>query len=92
MRPAGSPDRWHNGEPYIGMNVLLLWSEGLARGFTSSIWMTFKQSIEPGGHVRKGESGSTVIYASRFTKTETDEDGSQVERDIPFEDIQRLQR
>ena len=74
----------HNGEPYTGMNVLLLWSEGLARGFASSIWMTFKQSIELGGHVRKGESGSTVIYASRFTKTETDERGGEVERDIPF--------
>lgn len=74
----------HNGEPYTGMNVLLLWSEGLARGFTSPIWMTFRQSIELGGHVRKGESGSTVIYASRFTKTETDEHGGEVERDIPF--------
>lgn len=74
----------HNGEPYTGMNVLLLWSEGLARGYTSPIWMTFKQSVELGGHVRKGESGSTVIYASRFTKTETDEHGGEVERDIPF--------
>jgi antirestriction protein ArdC len=74
----------HNGEPYTGMNVLLLWSEGLARGFTAPIWMTFKQSLELGGHVRKGESGSTVIYASRFTKTETDEHGGEVERDIPF--------
>jgi antirestriction protein ArdC len=74
----------HNGGPYTGMNVLLLWSEGLARGYTSPIWMTFKQSLELGGHVRKGESGSTVIYASRFTKTETDEHGGEVERDIPF--------
>ncbi len=74
----------HNGEPYTGMNVLLLWSEGLARGFASSIWMTFKQSIELGGHVRKAESGSTVIYASRFTKAETDEHGGEIERDIPF--------
>jgi antirestriction protein ArdC len=76
--------RRHNGEPYTGINVLLLWSEGLARGFTSPIWMTFRQSIELGGHVRKGETGSTVIYASRFTKSETDEHGGEVERDIPF--------
>ena len=74
----------HNGESYTGMNVLLLWSEGLARGFTSPNWMTFRQSIELGGHVRKGETGSAVIYASRFTKTETDEHGGEVERDIPF--------
>ncbi|MFT4118298.1 ArdC family protein [Bradyrhizobium sp.] len=74
----------HNGEPYSGMNVLLLWSEAMARGYTSPVWMTFKQASELGGHVRKGESGSTVIYASRFTKTETDEHGGEVERDIPF--------
>lgn len=74
----------HNGEPYTGMNVLLLWAEGIARGFTSPIWMTFRQASELGAHVRKGESGSTVIYASRFTRTETDADGDEVEKDIPF--------
>ncbi|WP_164125550.1 ArdC-like ssDNA-binding domain-containing protein, partial [Stenotrophomonas maltophilia] len=35
-------------------------------------------------HVRKGETGSTVVYASRFTKTETDVNGDGIERDIPF--------
>ena len=35
----------HNGQPYSGMNVLLLWSEALARGFQSSTWMTFKQAV-----------------------------------------------
>jgi antirestriction protein ArdC len=74
----------HTGEPYSGMNVLLLWSEAMARGFASPTWMTFKQAVELGGHVRKGESGSIVIYASRFTKTETDAHGGEVERDIPF--------
>lgn len=74
----------HNGEPYTGMNVLLLWSEGLARSFTAPVWMTFRQANELGAHVRKGESGSTVIYASRFTRTETDAQGDEVEKDIPF--------
>jgi antirestriction protein ArdC len=74
----------HTGEPYSGMNVLLLWSEAMARGFASPTWMTFKQAVELGGHVRKGESGSIVIYASRFTKIETDAHGGEVARDIPF--------
>ncbi|WP_108610713.1 zincin-like metallopeptidase domain-containing protein [Aminobacter sp. MSH1] len=74
----------HNGEPYSGMNVILLWSEAVARGFASPVWMTFKQAGELGGHVRKGESGSLVVYASRFTKTESDGRGGEVERDIPF--------
>jgi len=62
----------HNGLPYSGMNVLLLWSEGMARGFTSPMWMTFKQALELGAVVRKGESGSTVVFASRFTKAEAE--------------------
>lgn len=74
----------HNGEPYSGMNVLLLWSEGMARGFVSPIWMTFRQASELGAHVRKGEGGATVVYASRFTRTEKDAAGDEVERDIPF--------
>jgi antirestriction protein ArdC len=74
----------HNGEPYTGMNVLLLWSEAMARGYATPIWMTFRQAGELGAHVRKGETSSTVIYASRFTKTETDAQGSEVDREIPF--------
>lgn len=34
----------HNGLPYSGMNVLLLWSEQIANGFASSMWMTFKHN------------------------------------------------
>ncbi|ACM39304.1 antirestriction protein (plasmid) [Allorhizobium ampelinum S4] len=74
----------HNGEPYSGLNVLLLWSEGTARGYSSPMWMTFKQSLDLGAAVRKGETGTTIIYASRFTKTEADGRGGEVERDIPF--------
>ncbi|MGV1964170.1 ArdC family protein [Agrobacterium sp. 22-222-1] len=74
----------HNGQPYTGLNVLLLWSESIASGFTSATWMTLRQANELGGHVRKGESGATVVYVSRFTKTEKSAGGDEVERDIPF--------
>lgn len=74
----------HNGQPYTGLNVLLLWSESVASGFGSMTWMTLRQANELGAHVRKGESGATVVYASRFTKTEKDAAGGEVERDIPF--------
>ncbi|WP_163361082.1 ArdC-like ssDNA-binding domain-containing protein, partial [Escherichia coli] len=69
----------HNGLPYQGINVVLLWSEAVARGFASPIWMTFKQALELGGNVRKGETGTTVVYANRLTRTETDEHGDEVE-------------
>lgn len=47
----------------------------MARGFTSPVWMTFKQARELGAVVRKGETGSTVVFASRFTKSEADGNG-----------------
>jgi antirestriction protein ArdC len=74
----------HNGTPYQGINVVLLWSEAVARGFASSTWMTFKQSLELGGRIRKGESGTMVVYANKVTKTETDDNGDDVERTVPF--------
>ncbi|MGR9221306.1 ArdC family protein (plasmid) [Rhizobium leguminosarum] len=74
----------HNGEPYSGINVLLLWSEAMARGYASPTWMTFRQAQELGACVRKGETGSMVVYANRISKTETDGAGNEIERDIPF--------
>ncbi|MDK1376386.1 MULTISPECIES: zincin-like metallopeptidase domain-containing protein [unclassified Sinorhizobium] len=74
----------YNDQPYSGVNVLLLWSEGMARGYTSSKWMTFKQALELGAAVRKEERGATVVFASRLTKSETDGNDGEVEREIPF--------
>ena len=65
----------HNLQPYNGINVILLWSEAVTRGFTAPIWMTFRQAVELGGHVRKGERGATVVYANRISRTETDDRG-----------------
>lgn len=72
------------GQPYTGVNVLLLWSEAVARGFTSPVWMTFRQAQAMGGQVRRGAHGATVVYANRFRRTETGGNGEAVERTIPF--------
>lgn len=74
----------HNGQPYSGLNVLLLWSEQMSRGYSASMWMTFKQALELGGAVRKGETGSTVVFASRFTKPQSDGDDEERDQGIPF--------
>jgi len=74
----------HNGTPYRGMNILLLWGEAMAKGYTAPIWMTYKQAQEIGANVRKGGHGSLVVYANSISKTETNEKGEDVEREIPF--------
>jgi antirestriction protein ArdC len=74
----------HNGEPYRGINVLSLWGEAMANDYTCPIWMTYKQAQELGAQVRKGERGSLVVYADRFRKTETNENGEDTSHEIPF--------
>jgi antirestriction protein ArdC len=62
----------HNGIGYRGVNILSLWMAGLAKGYRSPIWMTFKQALDLGGAVRKGEKGSLTVYANTLTRAETD--------------------
>lgn len=74
-----------NGLPYQGINVLSLWTAAVARGYAAPIWMTFKQAQELGAHVRKGEQGSPVVYASTFTRTAADQGtGEEIEEQVPF--------
>lgn len=74
----------HNGQPYSGVNILLLWSRAVSSGYCAPIWMTFRQAVELGAHVRKGETGSMVVYANALRKSEEDEEGRAAERRIPF--------
>jgi antirestriction protein ArdC len=72
------------GQPYSGINVVLLWAESVARGYGAPIWITFRQAAALGAHVRKGERGTTVVYANRISRPEAGEDGEGIERSIPF--------
>ena len=75
----------HNGQPYSGINVFMLWMEAEAAGYSAPIWMTFRQALELGGHVRKGEKGALVVYANSITKTAQDEStGEETEQKIPY--------
>jgi antirestriction protein ArdC len=74
----------HNGVPYSGINILMLWAEAMDKGFATPIWMTFKQALELKANVRKGEKGSLVVYASSITRTEEDGNGEASEREIHY--------
>ena len=63
MPPDTSPARplRANGQPYRDVNVLLLWGEAEAKGYTAPIWMTYKQAATIGAQICKGEHGSLVL-------------------------------
>lgn len=73
-----------NFEPYHGINVLMLWASAEEHGYASPLWLTYQQCKEFGGFVKKGEHGTTVVYASTFRKEEQSDTGESVEKDIPF--------
>jgi antirestriction protein ArdC len=70
-----------------GINVLILWGAVVEHGFPVQSWLTFRQALGLGGHVRKGEHGTTVVYADRFTpddeKKRSQETGEKPQS-IPF--------
>ena len=71
-------------KPYRGINALLLGSSD----YQSPFWISFKQALDLGGHVKKGEKSTPVIYFKILEKR--DEAGNPIVREdgkparIPF--------
>ena len=65
--PLAMPRNAATQRRYSGINVLILWGAVIEGGFSGQSWLTFRQALGLGGHVRKGERGTTVVYADRFT-------------------------
>jgi antirestriction protein ArdC len=51
--------------PYSGCNVVLLWMAANA-GYRTPRYLTFKQALDLGGNVRKGEHGTKVYFVKQL--------------------------
>ncbi|WP_303829382.1 ArdC family protein [Asticcacaulis taihuensis] len=65
------------GRTYSGVNVLLLWDATHEKGYERNSWLTFKQALDMGGNVRKGEKGAQIVFADRFTPKKEKERAAQ---------------
>ncbi|WP_282063816.1 ArdC family protein [Roseobacter litoralis] len=65
----------HNGEAYRGINILMLWATAHERGYNSAHWMTFKQAMELGGMVKKGEKCARSVFYGTFEKAADQTEG-----------------
>jgi antirestriction protein ArdC len=82
---AASRPLRHDGTPYRGVNVLILWGAAVECGYTSSKWMTYRQAQALGAQVRKGEHGTTVVYAKTIERAEDEpETGKETVERIPL--------
>jgi antirestriction protein ArdC len=72
----GLPRNADTRRGYSGVNILILWAEAAAHGYPAQGWLTFRQALAAGGAVRKGEKGTTIFYAARFTPKGEDSEGA----------------
>jgi antirestriction protein ArdC len=85
--PLGLPRNAATGRNYSGINVLILWGAVVQHGFPVQSWLTFRQAVGLGGNERKGERGTTVVYADRFVPDDERRrahDEGEAPRAIPF--------
>jgi antirestriction protein ArdC len=69
--------------PYSGCNVVLLWM-ARAAGYRAPRFLTYKQALELGGHVRKGERGTKVYFVKQLQVREKDADDETATRVVPM--------
>jgi antirestriction protein ArdC len=62
---ANTPCNALTNRPYSGCNVVLLWMAQTA-GYAVPRFLTFKQALELGGNVRKGERGTKVYFVKQL--------------------------
>lgn len=67
---AGWPKNLTTGREYRGVNVFLLAFAAWTQGYSSSHWLTFRQAKERGGHVKKGEKSSMVVFWKQYATTD----------------------
>lgn len=80
---CGSPRNAITGREYSGINTVLL----AMTPYTSPRWLTFKQAIDVGANVRKGEHGTRIVLFKPFKVKDVNAssgDGEAVEKTIPL--------
>lgn len=69
-----APQNATTSRPYSGCNIVLLWMAMQSHAdWTVPRFLTFKQAIDAGGNVRKGEKGTKVYFVKRMTRRDPNE-------------------
>jgi len=68
------------GRPYSGVNQLLLWA-ARRHGWPQPRFLTFKQALDAGGHVRRGEHGFRVYFVKDLNLKNAGDDVTEENED-----------
>ncbi len=70
-------------KPYRGINVLLLNLQAMTQGYGNSHWLTYKQASELGAHVKKGETGTAIVFF-KFREVEDSKAETEDKKVVPM--------
>lgn len=81
------PTNLKTGHRYTGGNLIMLALEAIIAGYNSAAWVGFKQAVELGYSVRKGEKGTPILIVKEYRPKDKetgepalDEDGHPIVR------------
>jgi antirestriction protein ArdC len=80
---ANTPCNAATNRPYSGCNVVLLWM-AQAAGYRTPRYLTFKQALELGGAVRKGQHGTKVYFVKQLQVRDKGSDDEDATRIVPM--------
>jgi antirestriction protein ArdC len=78
------PTNYDSGKEYRGVNILTLGIAEMVHGYSSPYWLTFRQSQKHGGHIKRGEKATYIVFSERKVKEVQNEDGTKEERVFHF--------
>ena len=69
---------------YRGVNVLILWHASMLKGYRNPAWIGFHQAHALGGHVKKDEKSTVIVYGSTFVPKEERRKPEEEQKRVPF--------
>jgi antirestriction protein ArdC len=76
----GMPRNAVSKRHYRGINVFILASQS----YGSPYWLTYKEALRSGGHIRKGEHATPIIFWKWIAREVEKDDGTLTEKHFPF--------
>ena len=74
------PKNLVSSKHYRGINPFLLGVTAWCKGFESPYWMTYKQAGQRGGHVRKGEKSTRIVFWTQYEVARRDPDSGETQQ------------
>ncbi|MBP7071661.1 MAG: ArdC family protein [Methanothrix sp.] len=71
------PTNYDSGKEYRGVNILSLGIAEMVHGYSSPYWITFRQAQKHGGHIKRGEKATYIVFSDKKVREVEKEDGTK---------------